>query len=196
MDGAMGSLASCVAVRGVFGGSVGDTGTTTFLDQARILENCGVDLFSVETMSDIREAVAAIKAVKSVSEKPVMVSMTFASTPKGFFTVMGDSVEKCASTLIDEGADIIGANCTLTSRDMIELSGQLVSASLVPVAIQPNAGQPSVREGEICYDQKPEEFVSDMLEIARHGARILGGCCGTNPDFIRALRRAIDEGNG
>ena len=169
---------------------------SAFLDQARILENCGVDLFSVETMSDIREAVAAIRAVKSVSEKPVMVSMTFASTPKGFFTVMGDSVEKCASTLIDEGADIIGANCTLTSRDMIELSGQLVSASLVPVAIQPNAGQPSLREGEICYDQKPEEFVSDMLEIARHGARILGGCCGTNPDFIRALRRAIDEGNG
>jgi methionine synthase I (cobalamin-dependent) len=182
---------------GVYLSPVGDAKpeelASAFADQARVLEAAGVDLFSIETMSDLREAEIALAAVRSVSEKPVMVSMTFSRTPKGFHTVMGDSVEKCCSSLVEAGANLIGANCTLSSRDMIELSPLLVSGSSVPVVIQPNAGQPRVSEGEIRYDQTPEEFVSDMLVILEHGARVLGGCCGTNPHFMRALREAIDE---
>jgi 5-methyltetrahydrofolate--homocysteine methyltransferase len=106
--------------------------------------------------------------------------------------MMGDSLDACCRALESGGADVIGANCTLMSADMIELASALRAATGRPILIQPNAGQPSLdAEGRLSYAQTPEAFAADMLKIEAAGVRFLGGCCGTTPETIRCLARAL-----
>ncbi|HSG26862.1 MAG TPA: homocysteine S-methyltransferase family protein [Candidatus Krumholzibacterium sp.] len=163
-----------------------------FKVQAAALENGGVDLFLVETMYDLREAVEALRAIKKVSSRPVGVLMTFDRKPRGFFTLVGDTPAKAAEVLMGEGADMIGANCTLQSDAAADLAAELRAATDLPVIIQPNAGRPEMVDGRAVYRQTPEEFADDMKGAIANGANGVGGCCGTTPDFIRALREVID----
>ena len=163
----------------------------SFREQAQVLCNAGVDLFLIETMYDLREALEALRAVRELSDLPVLVCLTFDQKPRGFFTIMGDTPGKAVDALLPEGASGLGANCTLGSRAMIELAGTFRPLTVAPLLFQPNAGQP-VMEGEIPqYRQQALEFAQDMMAILQTGANAIGGCCGTTPDFIRETRKLL-----
>jgi methionine synthase I (cobalamin-dependent) len=164
-----------------------ETAVTCFKEQAKILAEVGVDLILIETMYDIREAVAAVKAARKVTDIPIIAEVTFEKRPKGYFTMMGDTVEKVVQQLEAEGADVLGANCTLTSDDMLGLVSEFRERTTLPLVFQPNAGQPVIEHGKAVYRQKPEDFAQDLELIVRAGANAVGGCCGTSPTFIRAV---------
>jgi len=170
-----------------------DQWVSSFTKQANILEN-GVDLWHIETMSDIEEMLAAIEAIRKTSTKPIISSMTYKKTKRGFFTIMGDSLEKCVRIQENAGVDIIGANCTLGSDEMVHLIKELKSITDTPISAKPNAGQPRIdSNNRAYYDQPVKDFVSDIHQIIKLGAKIVGGCCGTTPDTIREIRKVIDS---
>jgi len=163
----------------------------SYMQQVKFLE-VGVHLWHIETISDIEEMSAAIKAVKEISKKPIISSMTYKKTKRGFFTIMGDSLEKCVKILEKEKVDVIGANCTISSNEMIELTKELKMLTQIPISIKPNAGKPQLnQDGKVYYNQTIEEFKGDMKQIIELGAKIVGGCCGTSPQNILALSEVI-----
>ncbi|MBN2070817.1 MAG: homocysteine S-methyltransferase family protein [Candidatus Krumholzibacteriota bacterium] len=166
-----------------------------FLQQAAALDRGGVDIFLIETMYDIREALEALRAVREISDKPVAVEMTFDKKPKGYFTLMGDTPEKVVEALASEGADVLGANCTLSSDRMIDLAPQMRRLTELPLLFQPNAGKPEIIGGKAVYRQSPEEFAADVGKMLKAGIEAVGGCCGTTPDFTAPLRRLVDDFN-
>ncbi len=157
--------------------------------QAAALASGGADVLIVETMFDLREALAAVRgAVSASGGRPVFASLTFSKTRRGFFTMMGDPLAGSMAELEKAGAAAVGANCTLTSPDMIGLAAELRAATARPLIIQPNAGQPGLGgDGALLYPQGPDEFAADMAAIAAAGVSFLGGCCGTTPETIRHL---------
>ncbi len=165
---------------------------SSFSAQAKLLEN-GIDLWHIETISDLEEMLAAIKAVRDISKKPLIASITYKKTKRGFFTIMGDSLEKCIETLNNEKVDVIGANCTLGSNDMLELLKIAKDYTDKPISVKPNAGQPRVNGDKTYYDQPVEDFVNDIHKMIKNGAKIVGGCCGTSPKTIMAIRKIIDS---
>ena len=164
-----------------------------FAEQIRALVGAGVDLLLIETQVDLREALAAVRAAKGVCGLPVAVTLTFNSTPRGYFTMVGDQVRASCDALAGAGADLVGANCTLVPADMAGLTEQLCAATGLPVLVQPNAGQPRIRGEAITYETPPAQFAGGIAPILAAGARAVGGCCGTGPDTIRALRRLLDS---
>jgi len=162
-----------------------------FFRQAQALIRGGVDIISIETMFSLEEALAALHAAKRVGEVPVISALTFNRTKKGFFTIMGEGVTQAVAAFEKAGADVIATNCSLGSRDMADLTKELRAATRKPILIQPNAGKPVTQKGVTAYQQTPAEFAQDGKEIKNSGADMIGGCCGTNPEFIRALAEAM-----
>ena len=163
-----------------------------FGEQAQWLAIAGVDLLSLETLYDFREAKAAILAARE-TKLAILCSMTFEVRRRGTFTIMGDRLVDSITALRELGATVVGFNCTVTSEVMVgmvrEASEPLGGA---PMVAQPNAGQPQVTAGGIHYDAAPEPFAADLLQMIRAGARVVGGCCGTDDRFIATARAAID----
>ena len=159
-------------------------------EQVRALADAGADLLSVETMYDLREAVAAVRAAVQTG-LPVMASMTFDLKRRGYFSVMGDRVGPALAALAEAGASVVGFNCTLAHGDMVDLVRQAVAATPLPVIAQPNAGQPRMTGDGVVYDTTPDAFARDVVAMAEAGARVVGGCCGTTPQFIAAARAAL-----
>ncbi len=159
--------------------------------QAEALLSGGADLISIETMYSLEETLAALRGVKSLGNVWVVASLTYNRTPKGFFTMMGDGVLKAAQALEDAGADAVGSNCSLGSAEMIELTAALRAATRKPILIQPNAGKPLAVDGAVVYQQTAAEFGAAGLRIKAAGADMIGGCCGTTPDFIKELSLAV-----
>jgi 5-methyltetrahydrofolate--homocysteine methyltransferase len=120
--------------------------------------------------------------------------MTYTKTPNGFFTMMGETVSQCTAALEETGADMTGANCTLNSTDTIDLTKELRAATDRPILIQPNAGKPVTSEGVTYYEQTPAEFADDARKIHAAGADMIGGCCGTTPEFIKAVKEVLANG--
>ena len=164
-----------------------------FFRQAQALVKGGVDLISIETMFSLEEALAALRAAKRLGDITVIAALTFNRTKKGFFTMMGEAVSQDVSAFEQAGADVIASNCSLGSRDMIDLTKELRAATRKPILIQPNAGKPVTQKGIISYQQTPAEFAQDGKEIKNSGADMIGGCCGTNPEFIRALVQNLES---
>ncbi len=164
-----------------------------FYLQASALAAGGADLLLIETMYDLREALCALRAAKrAASSLPVLVTMTFQRTPRGFFTLMGQKVADCLQSLEAAGADGAGANCTLTSQDMAELAPLLRAETSLPLLVQPNAGQPKTdSDGRLVYSQTIDDFVLGFTQILEAGVQAVGGCCGTNPEYIRRLSNLI-----
>jgi 5-methyltetrahydrofolate--homocysteine methyltransferase len=161
--------------------------------QIRALIEAGADLICVETMIDLNEAELAVRAARSVSaELPVIATMTFEATPRGFFTTMGATVEQACSTLVEAGADIVGSNCGNGIDTMLEIAREFADYATSPVIIQSNAGLPDNRGGELVYPESPEYMAERVGRLMDLGISIIGGCCGTTPEHIRAIRAAID----
>jgi 5-methyltetrahydrofolate--homocysteine methyltransferase len=168
-----------------------DDFNNNYNEQASILANAGVDFFFIETMVDLLEAEAAVKAAKKVSNIPIFASITYQRTKRGYFTIMGNSVNQCCEVLEKAGASIIGANCTIGSDEMIDIVPLLKAGTKKPISVKPNAGKPNLIKGETIYPTKPKDFAQDLTQMIFHGARIVGGCCGTNPEFIEVLVKQL-----
>ncbi len=163
-----------------------------FAVQARALSQGGADVLIVETMYDLEEALCALRAGRGASGVPVFVTMTFNRSRRGFFTLMGDSVAKCASSLEEAGASAVGSNCTLDSAAMADLVKEFRAATSLPIIAQPNAGQPVLSaDNTVAYSQGVDDYVAHVPAIVANGARFVGGCCGTNPDYIRRMAEVL-----
>ena len=163
-----------------------------YVHQAGIIEAAGVDLFIIETIFDINEAMVALAAIQAVSSRPVFCTLTFNQTKRGFFTLMGNPVDASMRQLRDAGAAAVGANCSLGSDRMIDLAEQIRASVDIPVIIQPNAGMPQTRaDGSTFYPEDETFFAGNIKKIKALGVDIVGGCCGTTPAFISKIRETI-----
>jgi 5-methyltetrahydrofolate--homocysteine methyltransferase len=166
----------------------------SFLEQISALIESGVDLICIETMTDLQEAILAVKAAKTVSPLiPVMATMTFDKIPKGFYTIMGISIEKAVEGLTGSGADIIGSNCGHGIDNMIEIAKQIKKISDRPIMIQSNAGLPENKGNELVYPESSSYFAEKTIELIEAGVSIIGGCCGTTPEHIKAIRKVVNS---
>lgn len=157
-----------------------------FKRTAKAMESAGVDFFLIETMTDIEEALLAVAAVSHVSAKPIAVTLTFAKGPKGYRTIMGSTPKDCTIRLLKEGVSIVGTNCCNGPFEAAEIVAEMRSVTDLVMA-QPNAGLPQAIDGKHVYPFDPAGFAASMLHVIEAGARIVGGCCGTTPQHIKAL---------
>ncbi len=164
-----------------------DVLTEVFAGQAATLESAGADMLAVETMTDLREALCALRGALSATGLPVTVCLNFERNEQGFFTLMGDRLEGAVARLADAGATAVGANCSGGSEALLEATPGLVRASPVPVIVKPSAGLPEVSEEGLVYRQDPQAFARDLAAAGRLGAAAVGGCCGTDHRFVAAL---------
>jgi len=171
-----------------------ETMYNSFKEQISAMISVGIDLICIETMTDLQEIMLAVKAAKSVSIRtPVMATMTYDKVPKGFYTIMGVNIEKTVEGLTEAGADIIGSNCGHGIDDMIEIAKQFKTISSKPIVIQSNAGLPENKDNEIVYRESPSYFAEKTIELIEAGVSIIGGCCGTTPEHIGAIRKVVDS---
>ena len=188
--------------------SVGPTGTLiapygkttpdevylSFVRQIKALLTAGPDLICVETMTDLQEAVLAVRAARSLSaEIPIMATMTFDEKPRGFFTIMGVSIEKAAKGLEAAGATVVGSNCGNGIEKMVNIARAFKDHTNLPIAIQANAGLPIMRADQTLYPESPDFMAEKAVELLEVGVQIIGGCCGTTPEHIKAFRGLIDN---
>lgn len=144
----------------------------------------GADLILIETMNDAYETKAAVLAAKENSNLPIFVTNVYDKNQK---LMTGASPKAMVALLEGLRVDALGLNCSLGPNEMKEIVTELVNNASVPVIVKPNAGLPSVKNGETVFDISAKTFAESMREIAQSGATILGGCCGTNPEYIKAL---------
>lgn len=161
-------------------------------EQAKGLADGQVDFILIETQYDIKEALCALRAARKNASCPVFVTMTFEKYPKGFFTMMGNSVSQCITALEEEKVPVTGANCTLDSADMADLIKSMRESTSLPLIAQANAGKATLSsEGEVAYSQGIENYVKYVPQIKENGASLIGGCCGTDPEYIRRFTQIL-----
>lgn len=165
-----------------------DEAADIYAEMAAAGEKAGADLILIETVSDLHEIKAAIYGAKQKTHLPVAVTMTFDENGR---TLTGAGIKTAAVTLEALGADIVGMNCGLGPDMMCRLMPELAECASVPILINPNAGLPRLVDGASVYAVGPDEFARDAAQLAQAGARLIGGCCGTTPEHIAALRRLI-----
>ncbi|MEK7405414.1 MAG: homocysteine S-methyltransferase family protein [Acidobacteriota bacterium] len=161
-----------------------------YSEQAQALAEAGADALLLETMSDLAEARLALAAARRTG-LPVVASMVFDSGRNKDRTMMGVTPEQAAAELSAAGADVIGANCGSGVAGYVDICRRLRAATDRPVWIKANAGLPELVDGATVYRMTPEEFAAYVPALLEAGAAFIGGCCGTGPDFIRALARKI-----
>ncbi len=184
-------------------GDIGPSGTTLqpggelpfdeavliFAEQARALVDAGADVIAIETMFDLVEAKAALIGVRDVSRTiPVIAHMTY--TVRGM-TDTGTDPETAAIVLEACGADVIGVNCSVGPEDMLEVVGRMARATTLPLAVQPNAGLPVMRHGRTVFPQTADQMAPFARQFVDRGAAIVGGCCGTTPEYIRMIAEDV-----
>lgn len=163
-----------------------------FKEQAMALERGGADACCIETMADIDEARIAVRAAKENTGLDVVCSFTFNAASGAYHTMMGVTPEQMATAMVDAGANILGCNCTLGPAEMVGIVRALHAAAPgTPILVHPNAGQPIHSDTGVTYPGTPESFARYVPEFIAAGAKIVGGCCGTTPDHIRAIAVAV-----
>jgi 5-methyltetrahydrofolate--homocysteine methyltransferase len=177
-----------------YGDTLAEKVSESFQTQMQALIHAGADIICIETMSDVSEALLAIQAARSISASiPVMATMTFEATERGFFTIMGVTIEKACRELEKAGADLIGSNCGNGSLQMVAIAKEFRKFTSLPLLIQANAGVPELRAGQVHYPETPEYMAAMSRELVGAGVAVIGGCCGTTPEHIRAMRKVVDE---
>ena len=197
--------ASAMLGRRIFvAGSIGPTGkfvpplgdapfndlVAAFREQIRGLVDGGADFLLAETQFDIAEVKAAVVAARMECDLPIGVSMTFENER----SLTGSTPEVFAATVANMGVDFLGTNCSAGPVEIAEAARRLLNVSPVPVMIQPNAGLPELVDGETVFRLPPEPFAEAAAAIAGMAAQLVGGCCGTTPDHIRALQARLGRG--
>ncbi len=163
-----------------------------FAEQARAFEEGGADAVIVETMMAIEECCVAVRAVRETTALTCLASFTFEPLPDGSFaSMMGVTPEQFAEQALAAGAHIIGANCGTGPDAMISIIQRLRSVTSAPLIAMPNAGMPTLVNGETVFLESPEEMASKVGALIKAGATIIGGCCGTTPAHIAAMANAV-----
>jgi 5-methyltetrahydrofolate--homocysteine methyltransferase len=163
-----------------------------FREQAAALAEGGADALIAETMSDVEEASLALAAARETG-LPVWVSFAFDSGKRKDRTMTGVTPEQAAQRVTAEGAAGVGANCGVGIVEAIPVCARFKAATSLPIWIKPNAGVPELQNGEVVYRYDADAFASRIPELIAAGAAVVGGCCGTNPDFIRAVARTLAQ---
>ncbi len=166
-----------------------------FKQQAIALEKGGADAICIETMFDLGEATQAIKAAKENTNCEIISTFTFELTKKGEYrTMMGVSPSQFAKAVIEAGADIIGTNCGNGMERMVSIVKEIREAvPTIPILIHANAGLPENIDGKDVYPETPLEMAGYVPALVKAGANVIGGCCGTTPEHIKALKNAVDS---
>ena len=162
-----------------------------FVEQVKALEDGGADGVVVETMTAVEEATLAVRAARENTSLVVMATMVFDKGPRGFFTMMGVTPERAVHAMTDAGAHVVGSNCGNGIDNMVEIARRMRAETDGFLLIHSNAGIPAMRDGQIIYPESPEYMAERFRELADIGVNIVGGCCGTGPDHIRALAAAV-----
>ena len=158
-------------------------------EQMRYLVDAGVDVILMETMTSMDEAMAALEAAQQVCDLPVLCSMTIDADGSIY---AGGHIFEAAETLQEMGADAVGINCSVGPEQLVSIVEGLNQRLHIPMIVKPNAGMPKISDtGEASYDMTPERFGRSMKVLLEKGAKIVGGCCGTTPDYIRELKKII-----
>jgi len=161
-----------------------------FKKQAEVLAKAGADIIIIETMISLEEILCAVSGARSTGLR-VIASMSFDPAPSGFRTAMGVSVNDAATALTDAGADVVGTNCGWGIKEAVEIIRQMRQIVTTPLIAKPNAGIPKLVSGKTVYEGTPEEMSRTVPELAKTGANIIGGCCGTTPGHIRAMKKEL-----
>ncbi len=185
----LGDISSTGQLLQPYGDMSEDAAYEAFKEQAAYLAEGGVDGFIIETMISLQETLCALRACKdAAADLPVIASVSFATTKRGGRTTMGDAAEKIAQALTEAGAAVIGSNCgDLTPLEMAEVVTTLKGATSLPIVAQPNAGKPRLEGDQTIFDMGPEEFAHGVSACIAAGATLVGGCCGTSPEHIKAI---------
>ncbi len=166
-----------------------ETVFSTYQEQISLLAEAGADLIVAETMIHIEETCAALDAAHSVCDLPVMCSMTVDANGNIF---TGGNILEAAARLEASGADAVGVNCSVGPEQLKDIIRDIRQTVSIPVLAKPNAGMPIVSaDGQTTYPMKPDVFAQHMKTLSKQGAVLLGGCCGTAPAFIAALKQAL-----
>ena len=160
-------------------------------EQVVALAEGGADVILIETQMALEEAITGVRAAKENTSLPIFATMVFDLGPRGFFTMMGVTPEKAVSELREAGADVVGANCGNGIDRMVDLAAQMRAVDDGLMLIHSNAGIPDMKDGQIIYNEGPDYMAERFKRLAKMGINVLGGCCGTGPDHIRALRAVI-----
>lgn len=156
-----------------------------YKEQIRILAEAGSEILVIETMINLEEAKAALRAAREICDLPVMVTLSFEENGR---TLYGDTPETAAKELSALGADAVGANCSTGPDKMVNIVERMADAVTLPIVAKPNAGIPTPGpNGTVRYDMSSDEFAVSMIHLIEAGACLVGGCCGTNPEYIRKL---------
>jgi 5-methyltetrahydrofolate--homocysteine methyltransferase len=162
-----------------------------FSEQAKALAEGGVDLIVVESMTDAEEMAIAVSAAAQETGLPVVASMTYNRTPRGYRTMMGNTPEACVEKAEKAGAAVIGANCGSGIEDYVPLAPVLRGLTSLPLWVKANAGIPQIIGGKVTYPLTAEQYASFVPAILNVGVSLIGGCCGTSPSFIREMGKVI-----
>ncbi len=162
-----------------------------FTEQVKALLAGKPDGLVIETMTDLGEARAALHACQQVCDLPVVVCMTYDKGAAGYATIMGVKPQQAAEELTQAGATAVGANCGAGIDNMIEIVRLLRAGTDLPLWAKANAGLPELENGQTVFRQGPADFAARAQELRAAGATIIGGCCGTTPEHIKALRSAL-----
>jgi len=201
---AAGLARQAAASSGAFvAGSIGPTGQmldpfgplavadaeATFAEQASYLALGGVDLLVIETQFDLGEALAAVRGVRSVTDLSLVCSFSY---DRGTKTMMGVSPAKAGKALADSGVDMIGINCGRSLADNTAALLELRAATSLPIWFKPNAGLPVTDDlGNVVYATTPQQMAEPVADWIAAGAKVIGGCCGTSPEHLAAIARAV-----
>ena len=164
-----------------------------FAEAAGAIARGGADAIVVESFIELAELRLALRAVKDACDLPVVVSMAFTSGPDKTATMMGNSPQDLVEAAEAGGADAVGANCGCGPANYVTVAEILRSATALPIWIKPNAGMPVISKGKTTFPMGPGEFAAYVRQLIEAGANFIGGCCGTTPEHVRAIRKAVDE---
>ncbi|RHM07956.1 homocysteine S-methyltransferase family protein [Roseburia intestinalis] len=159
-----------------------------YKEQAKIIAEAGADLFVVETMMSLQECRAAVLAIREVCDLPVMVSLTYNEDGR---TLYGTDPVTAVVVMQSLGADAVGMNCSTGPEAMLEPIAKMAEYATIPLLAKPNAGMPELIDGQTVFNVEPEEFAEVGKKLVEEGVAIIGGCCGTTPEHIRALKEAV-----
>jgi len=190
-------VAASVGPTGKFLQPLGDVSKQEMFDafslQISAMIDGGADVILIETMSAIDEATLAVNAAKQLTKLPVLATMTFDKGKQGYRTMMGVDIKHAVEALTEVGADIVGTNCGNGIEQIVDIILEMENYTSNFLIAQPNAGLPKLINNETVFDQTPEEMAAHVPDLIHAGANIIGGCCGTTPEHIKALATQINS---
>jgi methionine synthase I (cobalamin-dependent) len=181
-------------------GDVGPSGAApdrsldaVFAEQIEALAEAGADGILIETIPSLAELEWAVRAARRVCALPLVASVFFVNRPHGPCTAAGEQCGLVARRAADWGADVVGANCGAGMRQLVDVLPRMRAVTAMPLAARPSAGLPRVQEGTAYYPESAADFTALLPELCRAGPVLVGGCCGTTPEHIRAIRTFVDR---